>query len=172
MNDFIAKWLGPPASVRADLAAAGDASTRARQKLVLSSLVGVLSMTPVVLLQTGVVRHLPDPPWWRFDSDRVNRSRDAFRFRVPDGALALAGFALNIPLAAAGDRGRTPWISVLAMAKTGIEAVVAAWYFSLMPRKQKRWCAYCVVGAAASALAFGSALPEGLRAIGRIGRTR
>jgi hypothetical protein len=130
-----------PASVRADLTGARDESTRARRQLVLASFLGVLSMTPVVLLQTGIVRHLPDPPWRGFDSDRVNLSRDALRFGVPDGTLAVAGFALNIPLAAAGGRRRAPWLSVLTMAKTALEAAAAAWYFSLMPRKQKRWCA-------------------------------
>ena len=164
---IIAKSSSMGRSARADLKNARDPAMRARRSLVVASMVGMLAMTPVVLLQTGIVRHLPDPPWPGFDSDRVNRSWDAFRFGVPDGALALAGFALNLPLAGAGGRRRPGWLAILTMAKTAGEAAAAAWYFSLMPLKQKRWCAYCIAAAAASAVAFVSTLPEGTRALRR-----
>ena len=35
-------------------------------------------MTAVTLLQTGIVKHLPDPPIGNFDSDRVNSSDTLF----------------------------------------------------------------------------------------------
>lgn len=58
-------------------------------------------MAAVTALPTGIVKHLPDPPLRGFDSDRVNTSRTAFPFGIPDGSLALLSFAANIPLAAA-----------------------------------------------------------------------
>jgi uncharacterized membrane protein len=161
-------WLGTPTAVRADLTRTNDTSIVARRVLAGASLLGIAAMTPVVMLQMGIVAHLPDPPLPRFDSDRVNRSKDAFAFRIPDGALAIAGYGLNIVLAAAGARRREPLIPAFAMAQTGVAAAVSAWYFSKMPRKEKAWCAYCILAAIASAVAFASTIPEGVRATRQI----
>jgi uncharacterized membrane protein len=161
-------WLGTPTAVRADLARANDAAIVARRVLAGASLLGIAAMTPVLLLQMGIVSHLPDPPLPRFHSDRVNRSKDAFAFRIPDGALAIAGFGLNIVLAAAGARRRAPFIPAFTMAQTGVAAAISAWYFSKMPRKEKAWCGYCIVAALASAVAFASTIPEGARATRRL----
>jgi uncharacterized membrane protein len=158
------RWLGTPRAVRADLAHSDDGSIVARRTLAAASLGGIVAMAPVLLLQMGIVAHLPDPPLSGFHSDRVNRSEDAFLFGIPDGALAITGFALNIVLAAAGARSRAPILAVLAMAETGLAAAISGWYFSKMPRQEKAWCGYCIAAALASAVAFASTVPEGVRA--------
>jgi len=56
-------------------------------------------MTAVTLLQTGIVKHLPDPPIGNFDSDR-ELVRYAFRLGAPGGSISLASLAANIPIAA------------------------------------------------------------------------
>jgi hypothetical protein len=64
----------------------------------------------------------------------------AYRLGAPDGSLSLAGFALNVPLAALGGADRAlahPWIPLLAAGKAVLEAAAAAWYFYQMPAKEK-----------------------------------
>src|SRR5881227_1404250 len=75
---------------------------RLRRGIIGLSLIGMASMAAVTLLQTGIVKHLPDPPVDGFDSDTVNSSDTAYALGTPDGSLSLAALALNIPLAGFG----------------------------------------------------------------------
>lgn len=125
-------------------------------------------MTAVTLFQTGVVKHLPDPPIDGFDSDKVNSSDTAFALGVPDGALSLASLAANIPLAAFGGENRAekmPLVPLAAAAKGVVEAAVAGWYFYQMPTKEKAWCGYCIVGALANWGIAALTLPEAKKAL-------
>jgi uncharacterized membrane protein len=126
------------------------------------------SMAAVSLLQTGIIRHLPDPPFKAFNSDKVNSSETAYALGVPDGTLSLASLAANVPIAGFGGADRTrrmPWVPLLAAAKAGAEAAVASWYFYQMPAKEKKWCGYCVTGAVANLGIFLLTLPEAARAV-------
>ena len=121
-----------------------------RRGIIGLSLVGMAAMTAVTLLQTGIVKHLPDPPIDSFDSDKVNSSDTAYALGVPDGALSLASLAANIPLASFGGENRAetmPLVPIAAAAKASVEAAIAGWYFYQMPTKEKKWCGYCIVGA-------------------------
>lgn len=125
-------------------------------------------MSAVTLLQTGVIKRLPDIPASNFDSNKVNSSDIAYALGVPDGALSLAGFAVNIPLAAWGGSRRSerqPLIPVVAATKALVEAAAAGWYFYQMPTKEKKWCIYCIAGAALTFGVAALALPEAVRAI-------
>jgi uncharacterized membrane protein len=133
-----------------------------RRAIIGTSVAGMASMVPVAMLQTGIVRHLPDPPIKGFHSDAANSSLLAYKFGVPDGAMAVASFAANIPIAAFGgaDRARTkPLIPVIAAGKAAIDAATSAWYFNEM-RRGKKWCPYCIVGAISSMAVFLLTLPE------------
>jgi uncharacterized membrane protein len=155
------------AELRDQLQNSTDADMRRRRAIIVSSLVGITSMGIVSLLQTGIVEHLPDPPLASFDSDKVNSSDTAYALGVPDGTLSLAGLGLNLPLAGFGGVDRTeqaPYVPLVAAAKSGIEAVAAGWYFYQMPTKEKKWCAYCIVGAIANATIFALSLPEAIKA--------
>jgi uncharacterized membrane protein len=119
-------------------------------------------MVPVTLLQTGIVHHLPDPPIKGFHSDAANSSLIAYKFGVPDGAMAVASFAANIPIAAFGgaDRARMkPLVPLIAAGKAAIDAATSALYFNEM-RRGKKWCPYCIVGAISSLAVFLLSLPE------------
>ena len=59
-----------------------------RRGIIALSLIGMGAMTAVTLLQTGIVKHLPDPPLPDFDSDKVNSSDTAYALGVPDGAMS------------------------------------------------------------------------------------
>ena len=137
------------------------------------SLAGMASMAAVSLLQTGLVKHLPDPPLPGFDSDKVNLSETAFPFGIPDGTLGLLSFAVNLPLAAYGpaDRARRlPWLPLLGTAKALVDALVSAWYFYQMPAREKAWCIYCVLSALANWAILALALPEARRAFAELRR--
>lgn len=156
-----------PDELRSDLQDSTDPDMRRRRAIIAASLFGMANMAVVSLLQTGVVKHLPDPPLDSFDSDKVNSSQTAYRLGTPDGPLSLAGLAMNLPLAAFGGVSRaerTPYVPIAAAVKSGIEAVAAGWYFYQMPSKEKKWCAYCIAGAIANFAVFALTLPEAAKA--------
>lgn len=135
------------------------------------SLVGIASMAATSLLQTGVIKHLPDPPLPGFDSDKVNLSRAAFPWGVPDGTLALLSFAVNLPLAAYGgvDRAQNrPWIPLAAGIKSVLDVAVSGWYLFQMPTREKAWCGYCLAAAVANVGILLATLPEARRAAQRL----
>ena len=157
-----------PQELRRQLQEAESPDLTWRRGIIGLSLVGMASMAAVALLQTGIVKHLPDPPLESFDSDKVNSSDAAYRFGVPDGTMSLASLAANLPLSAFGgaDRARKfPWLPLAVAAKAGVEALAAGWYFYQMPAKEKKWCGYCIVGALANFGIAALAIPEAREAI-------
>lgn len=92
-------------------------------------------MVNVSLYQMEIVKHLPDPPVKKphFDSDKVNSSKEAYSFGMPDGPLTIAVHAVNLALAAAGplDRWRErPRLSLLAAGVAISQALMAGKYLS------------------------------------------
>jgi len=152
MND-LAKRQNETQELRRELQESNESDLRVRRAIIALSLVGMGAMTAVALFQTGIIKHLPDPPLKDFDSDKVNSSNTAYALGVPDGTLSLASLAANIPIAAFGGENRAetqPLVPLAAAAKASVEAVVAGWYFYQMPTKEKKWCGYCIVGALAN----------------------
>lgn len=137
------------------------------------SLAGMVSMTATSLLQIGVLKHLPDPPLPGFNSDKVNLSPTAFPYGIPDGTLALASYALNLPLAAFGGAERPvrqPVVPLLAATKAAVDAILAGWYFYQMPTREKAWCVYCITAAFASFTILFVSQPEAKQAVARLAR--
>ena len=157
-----------PQQLRDDLRQGETAEMGRRRAIVGLSLVGMAAMTPVSLLQTGVVRHLPDPPVGGFNSDKANLSETAYKLGVPDGTLALASLAANVPLAAWGGRDRArqqPWVALVAARKALADAVGAGGYFWQMASGKQPWCAYCITGALANFGILALAVPEAVTAL-------
>ena len=155
------------ARLRDDLQNGTSENLSRRRKIIGLSLIGMAAMTAVSLLQTGIVKHLPDPPLESFDSDKVNSSDTAYALGTPDGALSLASLAVNIPIAAFGDDRRaeeTPLVPLAAAGKAVVEAAVAGWYFYQMPTKEKAWCGYCIAGALTNLGIAALTLPEAKQA--------
>ena len=155
MNEqkYIGRKQSATQNLRRELQEAETGDLRLRRAIIGLSLVGMGAMAAVSLFQTGVIKHLPDPPLKDFDSDKVNSSDTAYALGVPDGTLSLASLAANIPLAAFGGANRAetqPLIPLAAAAKATVEAAVAGWYFYQMCAVEKKWCGYCIVGAAAN----------------------
>jgi len=77
-----------PQQLRRELQEGRNDDLWRRRAIIGLSLVGAAAMTAVSLFQTGVVKHLPDPPLESFDSDKVNSSDTAYMLGVPDGTLS------------------------------------------------------------------------------------
>src|SRR6266540_4564427 len=78
-----------------------------RRGIVALGLVASASMGVIALYQTGLIKHLPEPPLRMFDADRVDGSAEAYeRFSMPDAVLGLGSYAATIGLAAMGGRDR------------------------------------------------------------------
>ncbi len=157
-----------PQELRRELQEKQTKSLRRRRVIIGLSLLGMGAMTMVSLFQTGVIKHLPDPPIDGFDSDKVNSSETAYALGVPDGTLSLASLAANIPLAAFGGENRAeeqPIVPILAAGKAVVEALVAGWYFYQMVAVEKAWCGYCITGALANMGIAVLSLPEAIEAL-------
>ena len=143
---------------------------RNRRGIVGVSLVGIAAMAIVTLLQTGIVKHLPDPPTKkpRFDSDKVNSSDEAYGYGMPDGPLTIAVHGLNLALAAAGPPNRwkqRPWLPLLAAGLAIPQALIAGKYlFHQMPKVEKAWCPYCVADALTLFATVALTIPEAIKA--------
>jgi uncharacterized membrane protein len=160
-----------PVELRGQLQEGSSPDVWRRRGIIITSLIGMANMAAVTLLQTGIVKHLPDPPLEGFDSDKVNSSDTAYALGTPDGTLSLAGLAMNLPLAGFGGESRaekTPYVPIVAAAKAGIEALAAGWYFYQMPAKEKKWCAFCIVGAIANFTVFALTVPEARKALNHL----
>lgn len=149
-----------PEQLRSELRSHDHGEMRFRRGIIGCSLAGIAAMGAVTLLQTGVVKHLPELPWRGFDANKVTLSRTAFALGLPDGSLSVASFAANIPLAAFGGRRRSRGLAIAAAAKAGVESLVSLWYL----RQEKARCSYCLTAAAANLAIFALSLPELRRA--------
>jgi uncharacterized membrane protein len=155
--------LSPKALSRALRTGTSDALKKRRGVLALS-LTAAGSMGLIALYQMGVIKHLPDLPGRYFDADKVDASEEAYAyFSAPDGALGLASYAATAVLAVAGgpDRAKTtPWLPVLAAAKTGIDAAAAAKLSVDQWTEHRAFCVWCLLAAGATFAAVPLALPE------------
>src|SRR5439155_16208228 len=112
---------------------------QAMNSVIALSAIALADFALITLRQLGIIKHLPDPPGRWFDSDKINTSKAAHPFGIPDGALGAAGYAANIALAATGRRR-------LLKVATVAQALAAAYYLREMLFRQKKLCPYCLVG--------------------------
>ncbi|KYC37256.1 vitamin K epoxide reductase [Scytonema hofmannii PCC 7110] len=141
--------------------------TRRRWIIGLSTLGGSMGQI-VSLYQTGIVKHLPDPPVPVFDADRVDASDYAYsRFNSPDGPIMVLNYAITGWLAAAGglDRARkNPWLPIAMGVKILLDTVVSAELAREEWAENKAFCEYCQVATVASIASLVLAAPEVLAA--------
>ena len=137
---------------------------RARRRIVGFSLVGVLMAQIVSLYQVGLVKHLPDPPFAVFDSDKVDASDYAYkRFLTADGFLMLMSYATTAWLAGTGGEKRSQthsYLSLLMGAKIALDLVSAAELAREEWNDNKKLCPYCQTATLASLASLLLAWPE------------
>lgn len=161
-----------PSVLRHDLQNSNEPEVILRRAVIGASITGIAAMTAVTFFQSGMVKHLPDPPQQDFDSDSVNSSAEAYSYGTPDGPLSIFSHAATIVLATMGQKRRSqnaPWLAVGASLAAAPAAITALRYlFYQMPVKEKSWCPYCIADALAHAAAFGFTMYESSKAIKRL----
>jgi len=166
----ITQWLDEePQSLRRYIQESDDPEMRLRRGVVAVSLVGVGAMALTTLLQTGLVKNLPDPPVGNFHTKKVNSSDEAYSYGGPDSPLTIVTHGVNMVLASLGGRDRArrqPWLPIMVTLAAAAQASVAAKYlFYQMPKVDKAWCPYCILDALTHFATVGLTLPETVRAL-------
>lgn len=127
---------------------------RRRRRVVGLTLLASGAMGAVTAYQTGLLRHLPEPPLWVFDADRVDASGEAYQlFKAPDATLGLLSYAATLVLAGMGSARRAeerPWIPLLLAAKVAADAAGGGYLTLEQVTKHRRLCFWCLTAAAAS----------------------
>jgi hypothetical protein len=141
-----------------------DPLTRARRRVAAYNLGAIAALLPVAAYQTGILRHLPEPPIGRLDADRVDASGEAYAtLRTADSALGIASNAATVALATAGAANRSkrrPALTALFAAKVLADAAAAAALTVEQATKHRRFCGYCLIASTFSILAVPPALKE------------
>lgn len=123
----------------------------------------------IALYQTGILKHLPDPPIPNFDADAVNGSPDAYRLlETPDALLGMVSYAVTGCLAAMGpaDRSRTArWMPLAMGAKAALDVTQAARLSLKQATKFHNYSAWSLMVAGATLAAFSLTLPETRKAL-------
>jgi len=140
-----------------------------RRGMVGLSLVAIGSMGLITLYQTGIIKHLPEPPLPHLDADKVDASAEAYsRFSTPDAILAIGSYTMTMGLAAMGTQDRAqkqPWIPLALTAKVGFDTYQAIRLFRDQLTKQKVFCSWCLLAAAATLATVPLVIPETLAAL-------
>ncbi|MBD1911767.1 MULTISPECIES: vitamin K epoxide reductase family protein [unclassified Leptolyngbya] len=137
---------------------------RSRRQIISLSMLGGAMGQLVSLYQTGVIKHLPDPPGELFDADRVDASNYAYsRLDTPDGLMMVTNYAITAWLAGAGGKDRArrnPLLPIAMGVKLLFDSVVAAELAREEWAENKAFCEYCQVASLASFASLIIAWPE------------
>ena len=135
-----------------------------RRRVAALSLASIGALGAVAAYQTGVVRHLPEPPLPGVDADTVDASGEAYQqLKTPDAALGILSSAATLVLAGMGDRRRAaerPWLPLALAAKVGLDAAGGLFLTAEQATKHRRFCSWCLTAAAASVAMVPQVVPE------------
>jgi len=149
-----------------------DDDLRRRRWIIGLSLLGTLMGQIVSMYQTGLIRHLPDPPLDVFDSDKVDASTYAYkRFATPDALMMITNYSVTAWLAGAGGQGRVdrqPLLPVLMGAKIVGDTLTAVQLGREEWQENRKLCAYCQLATAASLASVVLAWPEASRGLKKL----
>jgi uncharacterized membrane protein len=124
-------------------------ATDSRRDIATLSALGLIDFSLISLFQMGSIKKLPDLPGDIFDTEKVNSSKDAVIFGLPDGVISLGAYTATMGLALAAMRFKKQ-SKVIDIALGGVilgQAAGAAHYLVNMVTVQKKACVYCIAGA-------------------------
>lgn len=160
--------LPTPAQLSRELRLGDDPHLNRRRWIVGLSFVGAGAGIIVGLYQMGILRRLPDLPFWPFNATEVDASDYAYkRMQTPDGLLMVASYALTAILAGAGGRKRPkdmPLVPIAMAAKTIYDAGLALKLGREEWQEKRLLCGYCQAATIASLVTVALAMPEALNA--------
>lgn len=140
-----------------------------RRWLVGLSLVGVACGQIVALLQTGIVKRIPDYPLPRFDATTVDKQPYGYkRLQTPDALLMIVSYGLTAVLAGMGGSNRArnqPWLPLLLFGKVAYDAGLALKLGKEEWDSSKKLCGYCQTATAVSIVSVGLAAVDAWTAL-------
>jgi uncharacterized membrane protein len=143
-----------------------------RRGIVACGLAAAGAMGLITLYQIGIIKHLPEPSLPGFDADKVDASDEAYSYlQTPGAFIGLGSYAVTLGLAAMGPKNRAesqPWIPLALLAKTTADAAQAAKLTLDQWTRNKAFCFWCLLAAAATFTALPLAVPEAVAALDRL----
>lgn len=153
-----------PQQLSRELREGNSPDLQRRRQIIGLSMVGATMGQLVSLYQTGIIKHLPDPPVSIFDADRVDSSEYAYkRLDTPDGLMMITTYAITAWLAGAGGENRAqtnPWLPIAMGAKIAVDVATNLKLASEEWQENKALCEYCQVASLASIASLAIAAPE------------
>ncbi len=161
----IGRSSSPEAEAVSDAMRRGATRNLARRRRTAAlALAAISSFVPVAAYQTGLLRHLPDPPLPGLDSDAVDASGEAYHLLLTsDAALGIGSYAVTVALAGMGANDRAqekPWLPIALAAKVGLDAAGALYLTAEQLTKHRRVCTYCTAASLVTLAMIPQVLPE------------
>ena len=146
----------------------GQSADLTRRRWIIGlSILGVAAGQIVSLYQTGIIKHLPDPPVGPFDSDKVDASDYGYkRLDTPDALPMMVTYGLTACLAGAGGIRRAsqqPLLPVAMGLKTLFDTANTLFLGREEWKENKALCFYCQVATVASIASLALAVPEAVK---------
>ncbi|MDT0691342.1 vitamin K epoxide reductase family protein [Salegentibacter sp. F188] len=139
-----------PIEVRDELLNSKAEDMVRRRKLVLLSVLGLINFNVISLLQSGVIKKLPDIPIRVFDTNNIITSKFAYIAGVPDAPVSNVLFAATMVLSTVGGSEkatRKPVFDILLGAVVLGHTIGAGIMLYDMLFRKKKLCMYCLAGA-------------------------
>jgi hypothetical protein len=166
----IGRASGPAAEAVSDAlrrGAGGFLEQRRRTAVLQTGAAATLSV--VGLYQFGVLRSVPEPPLPGLDADAVDAAGEAYTvLKTPDSSLGIASAGVSLVLAGMGGARRheeQPWIPLVLLAKSLVDAAGGVYLFAEQLSKHKRICSWCTMTAALLVATVPTVLPEARAAV-------
>ena len=159
-------------AVSDDLRRGAGALLDRRRRLAGLSLGSIAAFAGVAAYQTGVIRHLPEPPTGLLDADSVDASGEAYQqLKTPDAALGMVSSAMTLVLIGMGDARRAtqrPWVPLAMAAKVGLDALGGLYLTAEQASKHKKFCGWCLVATTAYLAMVPQVVPEARVALAQL----
>jgi uncharacterized membrane protein len=156
-----------PTQLSYELRNGKSADLTRRRWIIGLSILGVAAGQIVSLYQTGIIKHLPDPPIGPFDSDKVDASDYGYkRLDTPDALPMMVTYGLTACLAGAGGIRRAsqqPLLPVAMGLKTLFDVANTLFLGREEWKENKALCFYCQVATVASIASLALAVPEAVK---------
>lgn len=151
-------------AVSDDLRRGAGALLDHRRRLAGLSLGSIAAFAGVAAYQTGIIRHLPEPPLPLLDADAVDASGEAYQqLKTPDAALGIASSAITLVLIGMGDRHRAqerPWVPLAMAAKVALDALGGLVLTAEQATKHRKFCGWCLAATGAYLAMVPQVVPE------------
>lgn len=161
-----------PKELSSDLREGSSKFLNCRRGIVGLSFFSAGVMGGIALYQMGIVKKIPEPPWHKFNAEKVNGSAEAYsHLATPDALLGLVNYVITACLAGAGAQSRWkthPWIPLTMAGKIMMDATLGGKLTVDQWTKYRAFCFWCLLTTAATFAALPLAIPETKTAVRRL----